>query len=73
MTLRSNMAAERDGLLRHDIVHRAGCHADGTVVDLEVHDLERVSGLVFSFADSLEEELRMRFPPPPARDDNSPF
>ena len=53
----------REVILRHDIVHRAGRRADGTVVDLEVEDLERVSKLILSFADGMESELLEKFPP----------
>jgi hypothetical protein len=49
-------------IVRHDIVHRAGRQADGTLVDLSTDDLSRVRDAIKQFTTGIEEELVRRFP-----------
>ncbi|MBU2731408.1 hypothetical protein [Acidithiobacillus ferridurans] len=49
-------------IVRHDIVHRAGRKADGTLVELSPKDLSRVRDAIQQFSKGIEEELVRRFP-----------
>lgn len=49
-------------IVRHDIVHRAGRRADGTLVELSTEDLSRVREAIKQFSNGIEEELARRFP-----------
>lgn len=53
----------KEVLVRHDIVHRAGRGRDGEIVDLSIHDLNRVKEYIEQFSFGIEEELLKRFPP----------
>lgn len=48
--------------VRHDIVHRAGREADGTLVELSLEDLSRVREAILEFCEEIEKELVRRFP-----------
>ncbi|MBK6743185.1 MAG: hypothetical protein IPG66_09495 [Hydrogenophilales bacterium] len=49
-------------IVRHDIVHRAGRRADGSLVELATEDLSRVRDSIDQFSKSIEDELVRRFP-----------
>lgn len=49
-------------LVRHDIVHRAGRTADGSLVDLSSEDLCRARDIIQRFSADIEKELVRRFP-----------
>jgi hypothetical protein len=55
-------ALMKEVILRHDIVHRAGRKADGSLVELSRDDLNRVRGLLEGFVAEIEIELLRRFP-----------
>lgn len=52
----------KEVIVRHDIVHRAGRQADGTLVELSTEDLFRVRDAIQQFSTVIEEELVRRFP-----------
>jgi hypothetical protein len=52
----------REVITRHDIVHRAGRRADGTVVDISAEKLGQLRVDLTTFVDGIETELLRRFP-----------
>lgn len=55
----------KEVMVRHDIVHRAGRRADGSLVELASEDLCRVRDIIRQFSREIEEELVRRFPEQP--------
>ena len=49
-------------VVRHDIVHRAGCTKGGGVVSVTADDVRRMREMVRAFAQEIEAELERRFP-----------
>lgn len=49
-------------IVRHDIVHRAGRRADGSLIELSAEDLSRIRESICQFSKAIEEELVRRFP-----------
>jgi hypothetical protein len=66
-------ALMKEVIVRHDIVHRAGRKADGSLVELSRDDLNRVRGLIEVFAAEVESELLRRFPAAKSPLDELPF
>jgi len=58
---------------RHDIVHRAGRRADGTLVELSMEDLSGVRDAIRQFSTEIEAELTLRFPVQPGASTHSDF
>lgn len=59
--------------VRHDIVHRAGRCADGSLVELSIEYLHRVCETIQQFSNGIEEELVRRFPEETTLTKQNPF
>lgn len=59
--------------VRHDIVHRAGRCADGSLVELSNEYLHRVRDTIRQFSQGIEEELVRRFPEETTSAEPGPF
>ncbi|MES2162900.1 MAG: hypothetical protein V4476_17210 [Pseudomonadota bacterium] len=63
----------KEVIVRHDIVHRAGRRADGSLVELSNEDLCRVRDSLQKFSEGVEGELARRFPAEVEPPEQKPF